>query len=171
MRVLLLAAITLDGKIARRDDEFTGWSSTEDKRLLARTTRDAGVIVMGSRTFATLPRPLPDRLNVVLTRTPPASAPEGVLYLTGEPGAVLAALEARGFTTVVVSGGAHVFHAFIEAGLVDELWLTLTPHLFGAGISLVGDTPLEAQFELLEARPLGPGELHLRYGPHREATP
>src|SRR4029077_13639552 len=63
MRVLILAAITVDGKIARADAEFTGWSSHEDKRLFARTSREAGVVVMGRRTFETLPAPLPGRIN------------------------------------------------------------------------------------------------------------
>ena len=74
MRVLILAAITVDGKIARGDAEFTGWSSREDKRLFARTSREAGVVVMGRRTFETLPAPLPGRLNVVLSHERPAIA-------------------------------------------------------------------------------------------------
>jgi dihydrofolate reductase len=170
MRVLLLAAITVDGKIAQASDELNDWSSREDKRLFVRATREAGVVVMGRRTFATLPRPLPGRLNVVMTRTPPeyaAESQESVEYTSESPARILEQLAARGFSTVVVSGGAQVYRAFLTAGLVDEVWLTVEPLAFGAGVSLFGNAPLAQRFTLLEMERLGANAVHLRYAVER----
>ncbi len=158
MRVLILAAITVDGRIARGDAEFTGWSSREDKRLFARTSREAGVVVMGRRTFETLPAPLPGRLNVVLSHERPATLPDGVEYTAEPPEQVIASLAQRGFESVVIGGGASVYRAFLEAKLVDELWLTVEPLTFGAGISLLGDAPLDLRLSLLSVERLGEGE-------------
>src|SRR5579884_1219372 len=98
MRVVLLAVITLDGKIARRIDELTTWSSREDKQLFARVTREAGVCVMGRHTYETMTRPLPDRLNVVMTSRPPEDTlPQGVEFTDATPAQVLANLESRGY--------------------------------------------------------------------------
>lgn len=163
MRVLILAAITLDGKIARGDAEFTGWSSREDKRLFARTSREAGVVVMGRRTFETLPVPLPGRLNVVLSHERPATLPDGVEYTAESPELVIASLAQRGYESVVIGGGASVYRAFLEAKLVDELWLTVEPLTFGAGISLLGAAPLDLRLSLLSVERLGEGSVHLRY--------
>jgi dihydrofolate reductase len=169
MRVLLLAAITVDGKIARTSDELSDWSSREDRRFFARTTREAGVVIMGRRTFATLPRSLPGRLTVVMTRTPPERAAErlesleGVEYTSEAPERILEGLAARGYSAVVVAGGAQVYRAYLTAGLVDEVWLTLEPLALGAGISLFGDAPLGLRFTLLEMRPLGANSVQLRY--------
>jgi dihydrofolate reductase len=163
MRVLLLAAITLDGKIARNDHELSNWSSREDKRLFARTTREAGVIIMGRSTYETMSRPLPDRLNVVMTRHPPAGAPEGIEFTSDSPARILERLAKRGYTTAAVTGGAQVYRAFLEAGLVNELWLTVEPLTFGAGIALVGDSPLEVRATLLSVERLGENAVHLRY--------
>jgi dihydrofolate reductase len=171
VRVILLAVITLDGKIARNAHELSDWSSREDKRLFARTTREAGVVVMGRSTYETMPRPLPGRLNVVMTHRPPDGAPEGVEFTGEPPQRIMEDLARRGFGTVVVSGGAQVYRAFLEAGLVDELWLTVEPLAFGAGISLFGDAPLERRYTLLEVQRLGEGgAVHLRYAVVKTST-
>jgi dihydrofolate reductase len=168
MRVLILAAVTVDGKIARSDAEFTSWSSHEDKRLFARTSRDAGVVVMGRRTFETLPAPLPGRLNVVLSHEQPATLPDGVEYTAEPPVQMIASLAQRGYESVVIGGGASVYRTFLEAKLVDELWLTVEPLTFGAGISLLGDAPLDLRLSLLSVERLGEGSVHLRYHVERE---
>jgi dihydrofolate reductase len=168
MRVLILAAITVDGKIARGDAEFAGWSSREDKRLFARTSREAGVVVMGRRTFETLPAQLPGRLNVVLSHERPVTLADGVEYTAEPPEQVIASLAQRGFESVVIGGGASVYRAFLEAKLVDELWLTVEPLTFGAGISLLGDAPLDLRLTLLSVERLGEQSVHLRYHVERE---
>ena len=171
MRVLLLAAITLDGKIARDAHQFTNWSSREDKRLFQRTSKEAGVVIMGRTTFETLPAPLPDRLTVVMTRDPEAGQArrEGIEFTARTPTDVLASLEARGYAMAVLGGGAQIYRAFLDADLVDELWLTVEPLVFGAGISLFGDAPLDRRFTLVEVRRLGEQEVHLRYAVKRES--
>ncbi|MGZ3664359.1 MAG: dihydrofolate reductase family protein [Ktedonobacterales bacterium] len=173
MHVLLLATITLDGKIARDASQFTNWSSREDKRLFQRTSKEAGVVIMGRATFETLPVPLPGRLNVVMTRDAEAAKArhaqaEGVEFTDEGPAAVLARLEARGYTTAVLGGGAQIYRAFLEAGLVDDVWLTVEPRVFGEGISLFGDAPLDQRFTLLEVERLGEQGVHLRYRVRRE---
>lgn len=163
MRVLLLAAITVDGKIARSAHELNDWSSREDKRLFARTSREAGVLILGRHTFETLPAPLPDRLHVVLTTHPERPAPPGVELTAEPPAGIVAGLAARGYTSAVLAGGAQTYRTFLDAHLVDELWLTVEPLAFGAGISLFGDAPLDLRLALLESRMLGDHAVHLRY--------
>ena len=47
------------------------------------------------------------------------------------PAAALADLRARGVRALLSEGGPTLFHGFLAAGLVDELFLTLTPLLTG----------------------------------------
>ena len=68
MKLILFCAITVDGKIARTDNEIVNWTSGEDKKLFATETKKAGVIIMGNNTFKTFGRPLKERLNIVLTK-------------------------------------------------------------------------------------------------------
>ncbi|HEV7127008.1 MAG TPA: dihydrofolate reductase family protein [Ktedonobacterales bacterium] len=171
VHVLLLAALTVDGRIARHTHELSDWTSREDKRLFVRTSKEAGVVVMGHATYATLPAPLPGRLLVVLTRQPDQPALAGVEFSAEPPARVLERLGTRGYSTVVLGGGARTYHAFLAAGLVDELWLTIEPLAFGAGIALFGDEPLAAHFTLLDCQRLGEQAVHLRYRVDREREP
>jgi riboflavin biosynthesis pyrimidine reductase len=48
-----------------------------------------------------------------------------------EPTDVMAALRAEGYRVILTEGGPKLFGQFVEAGLVDELFLTLSPALAG----------------------------------------
>ena len=61
MKVILLMALTVDGMIARSPEEFPDWTGTEDKRMFKKTTLEAGVLIMGAKTYDTIGRPLPGR--------------------------------------------------------------------------------------------------------------
>jgi len=52
---------------------------------------------------------------------------------------------------MVVVGGPHVAASFLEAGLIDELWLTIEPRIFGAGDLFIPDVKLDIQLKLLSS--------------------
>ena len=56
--------------------------------------------------------------------------------------AARAALADRGLEQVLCEGGPQLFRAALTAGAVDELDLTASPALVGAGSRLLGDVPL-----------------------------
>ena len=63
---------------------------------------------------------------------PPVAAPVEVVRLARcTPAAALADLRARGVRALLSEGGPTLFGALLAAGLVDELFLTLTPLLTG----------------------------------------
>ena len=166
MRILLLAAITLDGKIARNEKHFVDWSSREDKKLFFSTSKRAGVIIVGNNTYKTFPAPLPGRLHIVLTREPDPSLnqPGVVEYTNRSPEEISADLEARGYTEAVLTGGAQINSLFLQRGLVDEIWLTIEPLIFGKGIDLFEGVPFDLKATLVHFEPLNDlGTLHLRY--------
>jgi 2,5-diamino-6-(ribosylamino)-4(3H)-pyrimidinone 5'-phosphate reductase len=83
------------------------------------------------------------------------------------PAAVLGELTARGMKKVLLEGGGELHFAFVKAGVVDELYVTVTPRLIG------GDAPSlldgrgflkneHVELVLLSTRRIG-DELFLRY--------
>jgi riboflavin biosynthesis pyrimidine reductase len=63
---------------------------------------------------------------------PDVAAPVEVVRLEDcTPAAALADLRARGVRALLSEGGPSLFHGLLEAGLVDELFLTLSPLLTG----------------------------------------
>jgi len=140
MKVILVMAVTLDGKIGKSPDHFPDWTGREDKRLFARISRKAGVVIMGSKTFDTIGVPLSGRKNVILTRdTRRESKWDNLVFTDVHPRRLLAELEKEGYKEVVLAGGAFVNSLFAEENLIDELVITVCSKIFGYGISLFSE--------------------------------
>jgi dihydrofolate reductase len=138
MKIILMMAMTADGKIAKTSDHFPDWTSKEDKKMFMQVTKEHGAILMGEKTFQTFPRPLPGRLNVVFTleKNPPEM--ENVKWVSGEPEKVLEDLERGGYKSAILGGGAYLNTQFLKKGLINEIWLTIEPKIFGDGLGVFG---------------------------------
>jgi dihydrofolate reductase len=157
-----MMVMTADGKIAKTGDHFPDWGSSEDKKMFAKATKEAGVIIMGRNTFATLPSPLPGRLNVVFTRDTNREAIPGVKWATGEPEDVLVELETMGYKIVILAGGAKINTTFLEKKIIDEIHLTIEPKIFGAGLGIFnGD--FDVKLELMSVEKINENSLALKY--------
>jgi dihydrofolate reductase len=163
MKVILLMAMTLDGKIGKSADHFPDWTGKEDKKLFVSITKRAGVMIMGSKTFDTIGAPLPNRRTVVMTRNPNrVSRWDNLIYTGDEPRAILGCLDGEGFSEVVLAGGATVNSLFAQEGLIDEIVVTVSPMIFGTGLSLFTES-VSMDLELIEAERLGQNLVRLRY--------
>jgi dihydrofolate reductase len=164
MHISLMVAITVDGKIARDADHFPDWTGKADKRLYVDITKKAGVMIMGSTTFDTIGRVLPDRKTIVMTRNPNRQSDRDDLVFTqASPERIIADLEAQGYQAAVVVGGSKINQLFAEKGLIDELILTVSPYIFGSGLSIFAGT-LDLKLALKKFWLLDENTLCLRYG-------
>jgi diaminohydroxyphosphoribosylaminopyrimidine deaminase / 5-amino-6-(5-phosphoribosylamino)uracil reductase len=138
--VVLKLAATMDGRIAAPDGT-SRWLTGDAARADAHRLRAASdAVLVGAGTvrsddpeLTVRVEPIPDDqpLRVVLGHAPDGARVHPALELSGEPGAVLDELGAKGVLQVLVEGGARVAHAFHRAGLVDRYVLYLAPALFG----------------------------------------
>jgi riboflavin biosynthesis pyrimidine reductase len=85
-----------------------------------------------------------------------------------DPAAAVKALRARGHRRLLLEGGPHVIGSFLEAGAVDELFLTISPLLVGEPETRLGlvegaDLLPGLNTHLLGVRRSG-DHLFLRYG-------
>ena len=130
--VILIAAVTVDGFIARHSREVTAWS--KDLHLFKKQTMGFPVI-MGSNTYETLHHQLDGRDMIVVHRD---DAPESVLSkLSAE----------RCF----IIGGGKTYSRF--APFLTHLYITPHPFVFGVGVRLFTDpiTELPLRFETMIA--------------------
>src|SRR3954468_20222245 len=123
MDIVLVAAVAENGVIGR--DNGLPWRlSTDMKRFKAITMGKP--IVVGRKTWESFPqRPLPGRLNIVVSRDPayPAEGAETVTSL--EEGLKLAEERSRGVEgadQIVIAGGGEIYRQAI--GLADRLQIT-----------------------------------------------
>ena len=165
MKTILLAAITANGLIAVDQHHPATWTSKADKQFFVQKTKAAGVMIMGRTTFATIGRPLPDRLTIVLTKNPNEheSIPNSVEYTSQTPNEIIQQLAARGFNEVIIAGGASIYTQFLKEDLVDEIYLTVEPYLFGSGINLLSESALHQPLKLEESSKLSDNVILLHY--------
>jgi dihydrofolate reductase len=155
MKLILLMALTADGKIARSSVDFPDWTGREDKIMFKTTTLRAGVLIMGSKTYDTIGRPLPGRKNVVITRDKRRMSDRDDLVFTDKaPRALLQELEDQGYTEAVLAGGSHINYLFAREGVIDEIHITYAPVVFGEGLPLFAG-PVSMDLELKDLTRLG----------------
>lgn len=162
MKVFLIAAISADGYIGRNNTHSADWTGGEDKKKFIQLTKEAGVIIMGSTTFRTIGKALPDRRNIVYTLNPQTITADGVETTDEEPAELLQRLEAEGCQAVAICGGASIYDLFIRGGLVDEVYLTAVPVFFGKGLPLFTGR-LNIVLEHIETQTLLDGSVFSHY--------
>jgi dihydrofolate reductase len=126
--ISLVYAISRNGVIGR--DGGLPWSIPSDLQHFRDVTMGKPII-MGRKTWESLPRkPLPGRLNIVLTRHPTFYAEGAIVVQTLE--AATQAAQKSGVDEICVIGGADVFKAF---------WpLAQRIHLTKVSADVAGDT-------------------------------
>lgn len=110
-------AIGRDGKLP--------WHYSADLKFFKRTTV-GNAVVMGSATWRELGKPLPSRLNILLSRSPTFRSAAGTVVLRSREDVIAVADYLRCDTFII--GGAKTFDAFaddIEKWIVTEVPLTI----------------------------------------------
>lgn len=159
IKAFLIAAVSADGYIAKDEKHPAFWTSKEDKKRFVELTKRAGIVVMGSNTYSTLPRPLKERINIVYSKS---KTFEGAETTQKSPQELLQELEGRGFKEVAICGGAAIYTMFMKANLVSTLYLTIEPIIFGKGIRLFNEEMLH-HLKLVSSGQAENGALLLEY--------
>jgi dihydrofolate reductase len=154
-----------------------GGETGEDNRLLEETYKRTGVSIMGKRMFdggeQAWPEEAPFHTPVfVLTKQvrSPWERPGGTTFHFVNDGIERALLRARneaGDRDIRIAGGADVIIQYVNAGLVDEFAVALSPVLLGAGRRLFdGIDASRVSLDPMEAIS-SPMVTHLRYAVRR----
>lgn len=175
MKTIYYTATSLDGFLATPDDSVAyldeGPAPSED--TYAPFIDNVGAIAMGRSTYEFLLRhlaegdgwphgkwPYPNQHTWVFThRGFPAR--EGVTFTQSPVADVHAQMVAAAAgKDVWICGGGDLAGQFLDAGLLDELVITVASRTLGAGKPLL---PRDAKLTLVNARMLGEGFAELRY--------
>jgi dihydrofolate reductase len=161
MRVTLASVISLDGRITRGDDpNVHAWSSAEDWRHFIALRAKHDVVVMDRTTYeAVKPEPVAGLLRIVLTNHAGLYAgratPSQLEFMALRPKPLLAELTARGYMRVLLAGGSTMSADFLNEAVVDDVYLTFEPLLFGAGKPVIATAQaLGVQLRLQEVTQL-----------------
>lgn len=167
-------ASTIDGFIADDNDRL-GWllqfgfdtfQADYDEFM-----RAVGAIVMGATTYEYLLRVEPNQwaygslpVWVLTTRVLPGVAGANIRFYSGDvSGAHSEALDGADGKNVWVMGGGNVAAQFADAGLLDELLLTIVPVVLGSGKRLLPLAGATSPLELIDTTTFPNGAVAFAY--------
>jgi dihydrofolate reductase len=117
MKVSLVVAAARNGVIGRNNR--LPWKLSSDLKFFKKLTTGHAVI-MGRKTFESIGKPLPDRTNLVLSRSESFHVP-GVMVFRNLDEAIIACRNA-GESEAFVIGGAEIFKQTLE--IADRIYFT-----------------------------------------------
>ncbi|GAA2468445.1 dihydrofolate reductase family protein [Winogradskya humida] len=164
--------VDLEHGLGRGGEALHTWAlngDAVDREIRDATTDATGAVVMGRTLFDFIDGPNgwteemgygADRAAtppvLVVTRNPPASVRLGDRFSfipDGIAGAVAAAAAIADDRDVVIMGGARTVRGALDAGVVDELRLHLSPVILGAGTPLFAPGTIPRTLRQIHVRP------------------
>ena len=144
----IIGIVAVDRNLAIGKDGKLPWHYSADLKFFKQTTM-GNAVVMGARTWRTLKKPLPDRMNIVLTTKADVEPADSVVRL---PTVASVLTLAKTLThDLFVIGGAKTYAAFMP--YIDRWIVTEIPLSVEGADTFVPANFLDG-FELYEMRQL-----------------
>lgn len=138
MRVLLAAAITIDGKMTLDSQPGSSWTSREDQQFFQTLKTEVDVIVMGRKTWEVIKdsivpstRPIRYIMSHSITHR---STRDTIIFTDLTPSALYEEFLHKKYDTILIAGGSEINSLWLTHHLVDELYITIEPYLAGSGV-------------------------------------
>jgi dihydrofolate reductase len=157
MKTILIFVSSLDGKITKwGEPNVRLWSSHQDQDYYKKVWNESRLIVMGSSTFnADTFNPSPDHQIIIMTSHPDRyksyEVPGQMEFTNETPVELSSRFGSRGQRQMLVVGGPHIATSFLKEQLIDELWLTIEPKIFGTGENFATDAKLDIDLRLIQS--------------------
>jgi len=129
MKIALIVAMDAERGIGRNNDLM--WNLPTDMQFFKSTTQ-GHIVVMGRKNFDSIPekyRPLPQRLNCVLSRSSDFTAPDCLVFQN-----LLECVQQfqEDSRTLFIIGGGEIYRLAMEELSMDEMYITKIDGVFGA---------------------------------------
>lgn len=152
---------SLNGKITNGlDPDIYKWTSSEDSQMFFNLVKKSDAIIMGSKTYESNKSKIklsPKHPRFVLTKTPDKYFSESVKsqlsFINQSPTEIINSLKDN-CRTILIVGGGEINSLFLKSKLVNELYLTIEPLIFGDGNNLIAKSYLNINCNLLKIKKL-----------------
>jgi len=148
---MIIGIVAISTNYAIGKDGKLPWHHSADLRFFKETTT-GNAVVMGSNTWRSIGKPLPNRLNIVLSRSRALELPADVRKLSDVNEVV--ALSKDLDSDIYIIGGAKIFEAF--ADVIDKWIVTVVPDDVDDADTFIPENFLDG-FGVEETKDLGDG--------------
>lgn len=162
-RYIAFVATSIDGRISLSSKRPPRWTSKEDWQFFQKSLSRIDAVVVGRNTYDSVSKRLRKRNTFVLSSRPKTLTRRGTVTFVN-PAKVSLPKLLEGYKRVAVLGGAAVYQFMLESKLLDEIFVTIEPFLFGRGKEMFVGGKRITQVSLLSVRRLNrKGTLLLHY--------
>lgn len=152
-KFIAFVATSVDGRISLTRKASPDWTSKEDWRFFQDSLSKIDAVVVGRNTYEAARRSLRKRKTYVLSSHLPTLKRMGLVTFINPRRINLQKLLAE-YKTVAVLGGSGVYRHMFESDLIDEIYVTYEPLIFGRGKEMVTDGKQTIRLSLLSVRRL-----------------
>lgn len=139
-RYIAFVAASIDGRISLSSKNPPDWTSKEDWSFFQKSLSRIDAVVVGRNTYESVAERLRKRNTFVLSRRPKTLSRRGTITFLN-PAKVNLPKLLEGYKSVAVLGGGAVYRFILESKLLDEIFVTIEPLIFGRGKEMfVGGT-------------------------------
>src|SRR5690554_1991376 len=124
MKMVIIVAKDNRNGIGKEND--LPWHLPADMKFFKETTT-GHIVLMGRKNYESIPerfRPLPNRLNIILTRDKSFQAEDCLVLHSINEVINWKATQENDNRTLFVIGGGEIFQQFLAADYVDEMYIT-----------------------------------------------
>lgn len=150
---MIIGIVAISKNYAIGKDGKLPWHYSADLKFFKETTT-GNAVVMGANTWRSIGRPLPNRLNIVLSHSGKVETPGEVMKLGSNAEVVELAKYLN--RDLFIIGGAKTYADF--ADVIDKWIVTLVPQTIEDADTFMNEDFLSG-FELTDAKDLGDGLL------------
>lgn len=168
MKVILFMAISLNGIVARENNE-EDFLSNDNWGTFVELAYKTGCIIWGRKTCEVVQswdkkysESLSDVKKVVVTTDKDILLDEGYIK-ADSPRSAIDILTKRGFSEVILSGGSKLNSSFAKMNLINEIILNIDPVIIGKGIPLFDSEEFDLKLSLLKSKRIARDTVQLRY--------
>lgn len=162
-RYIAFVAASVDGRISLSSKRPPDWTSKEDQEFFQKSLSRIDAVVVGRHTYESVAERLRKRNTFVLSRRPKTLVRRGTITFVNPEKVNLQKLLER-YKSVAVLGGGVVYQFMLENKLLDEIFITVEPLIFGRGKEMFVGGRQTTRVNLLSVKRLNrKGTLLLHY--------
>ncbi|MDF2943178.1 MAG: hypothetical protein K0S01_2036 [Herbinix sp.] len=169
-KVILYIAQSLDGYIAREDNDISWLSVVEQKNEdygYGDFIKSIDTVIMGRKTYEKvlsfgIEFPHKDKKCYVLSKTHKGSD-QNVQFYNDSVDELISNLRSEEGDDIFIDGGAEVVKEFRNSNLIDEYILSIIPIFLGKGIRLFKESEIENKLKLMDSKTFVTGLVQLKY--------
>lgn len=160
---------SIDGRIAKSNLSKIDWTSKEDWNFFQKSLEKFDAVAVGHNTYRMAEKQLKKRNAIVFTskkrKTNKPELSNLVSFFNPQKSDFEKFIKSQNYKKIAILGGPKVYNFFLERKIMDEIFVTIEPYIFTAGIPMFSGSKFRKYgFSLITVKRLNrSGTLLLRY--------